>query len=127
MTIRDSLSRHFGTPMQAMGFPQYLSYLNSAGKITQRSLLELLIILCEQVEAEEKRKEQYEKNFKDIEDILVNLLKTEANIVNIVESSLPEPLETPQVQEVTQDTTLEEEPAKTQPSEPPKESKKAKK
>src|SRR3990167_2116788 len=56
MTIRDSLSRHFGTPMQAMGFPQYLSYLNSAGKITQRSLLELLIILCEQVEAEEKRK-----------------------------------------------------------------------
>ena len=83
MLIRDALSKHFGPPIQSMTFLDYLTYLNSAGKISQRSLLELLIILCEQIEEQERREEQYRKNFKDIEDILVQLLKNSGTASDI--------------------------------------------
>lgn len=86
MTIREGLSLQFGVPIQNMTFMGYLSYLNSNGKISQRSLLDLLILICEQVENQEKREAQYIQNFKDIEDILKGLVSASQMTLKIPES-----------------------------------------
>lgn len=75
MNIREALTLAFGTPIQNMGFPAYFSYLNTGGKITQRSLMDILVVLCEQLDEQQKTLEAYKQNFKDIEAILTKLVE----------------------------------------------------
>ena len=89
MTIRESLTLAFGTPIQNMSFPAYFAYLNTGGKITQRSLMDILTVLCEQLDERQKTEELYNQNFKDIEVILVKLVKKEQPTNDIASSPTP--------------------------------------
>ena len=58
-----------------MSFVSYFSYVNTAGKVTARSLMDVLTVVCTMVEEQEKKNEQYEANFKEIEQILQKLVE----------------------------------------------------
>lgn len=48
--LRDKLSNYFGLKMGSMTYSQYLSYLNTNGKIEPRSILEILMMICEDID-----------------------------------------------------------------------------
>lgn len=68
--IRIELGDLFGAPVQEMNFASYMQYINAAGKITARSLMDITTILLAKVEDQEQQLARYEANFKEIEEIL---------------------------------------------------------
>lgn len=83
-TLRQTISNLFEAPMQNMNFVSYFQYINTNGKITARSLMEIVCILATYVEEQEKINEKNEANFKDIETILAKLVdkKLDEKVVN---------------------------------------------
>ncbi len=72
--VRVAIGEVFASPMHNLSFVTYFSTLGVNGKITERSLLELITVLFTYVEEIEKKNEQYEANFKEIEAILSKLV-----------------------------------------------------
>lgn len=72
--IRHTVEALFASPIQDMTFVSYMSYINSSGKITAKSILDLCIVALVHLEEQEKKNEQYEANFKEIESIFSKLL-----------------------------------------------------
>src|SRR5690242_2732536 len=72
--IRQVIGIIFKAPMQNMTFVQYFSYLNEGGKLTSRAVQDVLTVLAIFAEEQEKRNEQYEQNFKDIQEVLEKLV-----------------------------------------------------
>lgn len=60
--------------MGRMSFVSYFSYVNTTGKITARSIMEVCVVLLEFADQQEKKNEQFEANFKEIENILKKLV-----------------------------------------------------
>lgn len=54
-TIRKQVEELFNLPMGYMHYPQYFNALNEAGKITARSMLDLILILIQAMEEMEKQ------------------------------------------------------------------------
>lgn len=72
--LRQVLGEFMGSPMQNMSYVEYFQYVNQAGKITQRSTLDLLTILYTYAEEQEKINERYEAQFTQIAGILEKLV-----------------------------------------------------
>lgn len=73
--IKTTVGEMFGSPVQNMSFVAYISYVNQAGKLVgQKSLLDLITVCLTYIEEIEKKNEQYEANFKEIEEILKKLV-----------------------------------------------------
>lgn len=90
--IRISVGNLFEAPVQNMSFVSYLAYVNTNGKITPRSLMDLITILLIHVEEQEKINEENKANFKDIEAILSKLVdKKLGNKVDEKEEELSMP------------------------------------
>ena len=91
-TIRIILGEYFQSPMSNMNFPAYFNYVNTAGKITARSTMDLITILSTALEEQEKINVENEENFKTIFEILTKLVKQDANLTKepISEPSSPE-------------------------------------
>ncbi len=91
-TIRRSVEVLFESPIQNMSFVAYLSNVNSAGKITARSLMDLSTLCLTYIEELEKKNEQYEANFKEIEHILTKLVnnKTQSDKIDITPNNYSE-------------------------------------
>lgn len=53
--IKDKVSEYFEYPMLNMSFKTYLEFLNTSGKITARSTMDLLAIILEQLSENERR------------------------------------------------------------------------
>lgn len=93
-TIKQAVSELFGSPMQNMSYVSYFRYVNEAGKITAKSLLELVTICLTYMDEQEKKNAQYEENFKEIEKILQKLVddkeetakKIVKDVVNLTET-----------------------------------------
>lgn len=77
--IRIIVSELFVTPIQNMSFVAYFQYLNSAGKMTARTHMDLTTILLVAYEEVEKKLEAYESNFKEIQEILEKLTEKQKN------------------------------------------------
>ena len=60
--------------MQNMSYISYFKYVNEGGKITARTLIDLCTVIFSYLEEQEKKNEQYEANFKEIEQILTKLV-----------------------------------------------------
>ena len=73
-TIRIILGEYFQSPMSNMNFPAYINYVNTAGKITARSTMDLSTIILAAIEEQEKINEQNEQNFIQIFEILAKLV-----------------------------------------------------
>lgn len=73
-TLRQTISTLFEAPMQGMSFVAYFQYINTNGKITARSLMEIVCILATYAEEQERINEKNEANFKEIESILAKLI-----------------------------------------------------
>lgn len=78
--IREILGTFFGSSMGKMTFPQYLSYVNSAGKITARSTMEILAVVCTVLENQETINDQNNENFKQIFDLLTKMVNEKPKI-----------------------------------------------
>lgn len=63
-----------------MTFVAYFNYLNTAGKITAKSLLDTQVVVLSYVEELEKKNEEYEANFKEIESILTKLVEKKVDV-----------------------------------------------
>lgn len=66
--------------MSRMNFPAYFQYVNTAGKVSARSLMEIEAVILTILEEQEKINLQNEENFKQIFEILAKLVKKEPNI-----------------------------------------------
>lgn len=75
-TIRIILGSYFQSPMSNMNFPAYFNYVNTAGKISARSSMDMDSIIFTAIEEQEKVNTQNEENFKQIFEILTKLVKT---------------------------------------------------
>lgn len=72
-SIRIIVGEVFQSPMSDMNFPAYISYVNTAGKVSPRSMLELEAVMLVILEQQEKINQQNEENFKQIFEILAKL------------------------------------------------------
>lgn len=88
-TVRIILGEYFQSPMGTMNFPAYFNYVNTAGKITARSSMDILIVICTALEEQEKINAQNEEDKKQIFEILAKLVKAE--VPEKVEESISEP------------------------------------
>lgn len=84
-SLRVAVETLFGSKMQGMSYIAYLAYVNEMGKITAKSMLELLTVSLTYIEEMEKKQAVYEQNFKDIEAILGKLVdkKVEQPVVAV--------------------------------------------
>lgn len=73
--IRLIVGELFQSPMGNMGFPAYFSYINTAGKITAKSTMDIETVLLAVLEEQEKINQQNEDNFKQIFEILAKMIK----------------------------------------------------
>lgn len=73
--VRTVVGDLFSAPMGNMNFVSYFQYVNTSGKITAKSLLDLSTALFIFAEEQEAKNEQYEANFKEIQEILVKLVE----------------------------------------------------
>ncbi len=73
--IRITVGEIFQSPLQNLSFVQYMANVNTAGKITAKSLMDLVTVLFTYAEEQEKKNEQYEANFREIEAILSKLVE----------------------------------------------------
>jgi hypothetical protein len=55
MTLRDKVSALFGLPIRDTSYRLYLASMNESGKITARSLLDLMTIVLETLDEMEKK------------------------------------------------------------------------
>lgn len=88
-SIRISIGTYFQAPMQNMTFAEYFAYINTAGKISARSLMDMVVALATYTEAQEKKNEQYEANFKEIADVLAKLVDKKVEMPTTPSSSNP--------------------------------------
>lgn len=77
--IRVVIGGYFQSPMSNMNFPAYMNYVNTAGKITARSTMDLATIMFTVLEEQEKINEQNEENFKQIFEILAKLVNPDVS------------------------------------------------
>jgi len=56
-TLKDKIGNYFGMPMRDVSYRLYLASMNESGKITARSLLDLMTIVLETLDEMEKGKE----------------------------------------------------------------------
>lgn len=89
-TIKKAIGSLFGLPVQDMSFPSYFQYVNERGKITARSLLDMMTIVLTELDEQEKRNAQYEESFKEIENILEKIVTGGNNIVITKVEDIPE-------------------------------------
>ena len=89
--IREAVGTIFSTPMQTMSFPAFFAYLNEGGKITARSLMDMMAVTLTYCEEQEKKIEEYDANFKNIEEILEKLVDKKTATVIVANDA---PLET---------------------------------
>lgn len=94
--IRIVVGDLFQSPMARMSYPAYLNYVNTSGKITARSLMDLHTIVLTFLEEQEKVNLQNEENFKTIFEILAKLVK---DMPNKVEEPISTPSQAPQAVE----------------------------
>lgn len=90
-SLRLTLSELYQAPVQSMSWVAYFQYLNSVGKITARSQMDLSVILLTHLEELQKKNEQYEDNFKEIQEILTKLVeknKSKDDIVHELQEAL---------------------------------------
>jgi hypothetical protein len=52
--LREKVSNYFGIPIGKIDWRLYMESLNESGKITVRSLLDMIVILLEYIEEKEK-------------------------------------------------------------------------
>lgn len=76
--VRTIVGNIFQSPVQTMSYPAYFSYINEAGKVTARSLMDCVAVLFTVLEEQEKQLAQHEQNFQDIEEILQKLVAQRA-------------------------------------------------
>lgn len=89
--LRLTISNLFETPIQNMTYVAYFQFVNSSGKITARSLMDLVTILLTHAEEQERKMNQYDQNFVDIEEILAKLVDNK--VVEKVDEPPPVPRE----------------------------------
>lgn len=73
-SLRVAIGNLFESPMGKMSYISYFQYINTGGKLTARSLMETCTIILTYMEDQEKKLQQYEANFKEIETILSKLV-----------------------------------------------------
>lgn len=73
--VRIIIGELFQSSMSNMSFPAYFNYVNTSGKITARSLMELDSVILTLLEAQEKVNQQNEENFKQIFEILAKIVE----------------------------------------------------
>lgn len=100
-------------PMDGMNYVEYLQRANTAGKVTSRSILEVLMIVCTALEEQEARNVQNEANFAQIEEILKKLIAKNGTPTSPLGQSVPEKIEKHPVESMPQvvlvaDVTVEE-------------------
>lgn len=54
-SIRDAVGAIFQSPMNQMSFPAYFAYVNTAGKVTSRSMMETIMVCLTYLEEQEKQ------------------------------------------------------------------------
>lgn len=74
-TIRIILGEYFQSPAGSMNFPSYFNYINTAGKHTARSMMDLEAIFSAAIEEQERQNIENAENFKQIFEILAKLVK----------------------------------------------------
>lgn len=67
--IRDVVGTIFQSSMQQMSFPAYFAYVNGAGKVTARSIMEVQAAILTFLEEQETRNEIVDQQFKDAEEL----------------------------------------------------------
>jgi len=72
-SIRIIIGNVFSSEMGNMSFVRYFNYINEAGKVTARSLMNVVTVLLTFAEEQERKNEEYDNNFKEIEKILTKL------------------------------------------------------
>ena len=74
-SIRIAIGELFQSSMSTMNFPSYIAYVNTSGKITSRSMMDLDTVILTFLEAQEKINQQNEENFVQIFEVLAELVK----------------------------------------------------
>lgn len=72
--LRQIIGSLFEAPMGNKSFVSYFKYADEGGKITARTLREVCTVILTFLEEQEKKNQQNEANFKEIEAILTKLV-----------------------------------------------------
>ncbi len=72
--IKDIVGTLFQSPVGNQSFPTYLSYINTAGKVTARSMLDIEAVLLTFAQEQEKKNEEVDEKFKQIFEILSKIV-----------------------------------------------------
>jgi hypothetical protein len=92
--IRVIIGEVFKSPMSHMNYPQYFQYINTTGKITARSLMEVEAVILTFLEEQEKVNLQNEENFKQIFEILAKIVNNEVSLATTTPVEAPKTVET---------------------------------
>lgn len=66
LKLKDKIGSYFGIPLGNTSYPLYFGSMNERGKITARSLLDLITILCETISETEETEQPGELSNYDI-------------------------------------------------------------
>lgn len=72
--LRLIIGNLFEAPMGRMTMVSYFEYINSSGKLTARTLMEICTVILTFLEEQQRKNDQYEANFLEIEKILSKLV-----------------------------------------------------
>jgi len=94
--IRNKVGEYFGVPMGEVKTPIYMANMNEAGKITARSLLDLMTIIIEDIDELQNKEEtvsildwKNDKNSKELVDPMLTSIQKEVS--ETIGSSLDKP------------------------------------
>lgn len=93
-TIRERVETLFGLPAMKMPWSLYIAQLNEAGKLTARSIMDIMTVVLTSLEEQEQK-------IKDIE-LLTQRIETVEPIVTISEPAKEEPTLQEKVTKVTE-------------------------